>query len=155
MTSLTQTPKSFPVREFIKLTAASAGVVVVLALLGYFPTLRFYGDDGVPAMLVGLAVASVATLVGLIPGLKAANASGQERHQAILIGMLIRLVLIVLIGAAAALSGFVPYRPLLIWLAIGYLALLFVDTLAMYSLFTRDDAEPTQADQPSVENTAR
>lgn len=159
MTSLTQTPKPFPIRSLIKLGAFSVAVMVLLVVLGYFPTVRYFGEDGLSAMLLGIGVSAIATWVGLIPGLRAANASGQQRYTAIHLGMLIRLVLIVMLGASAALSGLVPYRPLLIWLAISYLALLMVDTIAIYRLFTHADAgselnNQQPAEQPSVENTS-
>lgn len=133
------------------LVVASVGVALLLASIGYLPTVRFYGQAGIGGMLLGLAVSTAATICGLIPGLNASHAKPIDRHNAIMMGMLVRLVVVVLFGAAAALSDLVPYRPLLIWIAIGYMALLLIDTLAINNLFGKTNPTAKAPEKPTGE----
>jgi len=146
--STTQTTKPFPVRDLLKISALTAGVVIVLAAIGYYPTARLAGPAGLGAMFVGLLISATATLVGCLPGLQASSGASDDRHTAIMIGMGLRVLVVALLGISTALSGLLPHRPLLIWLGVGYLTLLFVDTLAIYTRFARATQTPPGANSP-------
>lgn len=108
----------------------AAEVVLVaagLAALGFFPTRRLAGDEAVPAMLAGCAVAVAAGLAG---GLVTSYGPSAWRRSAAaaLAPQLVRLAALALFGAAVALAGNFAIRPLLVWIALAALALLVVDT---------------------------
>lgn len=123
--------------RFLALAAAAAGLV---GAVGYLPTDNLAGAAGVTAMVVALVLTWVASACGGMPvllaeGAAATPAVGTEPRLpvrlpvvAALGSMLIRLVAVVGLALAAVLSGQVAKTPLLLWTAIGYLALLGVDT---------------------------
>ena len=107
----------------------AAAVVVV----GYVPTRRLAGADGVDAMLAGCVIGVIASLAGGIPVLSGAAFGGgpAARLQATLLALAVRLGVVLALGLAAALSGWFERAPLLIWIAVSHLALLVVDTRFM------------------------
>lgn len=114
-------------------------VIVALAAVGWIPTLRQVGSEALPALLAGCAVSLAAALVSGRVLYRAdpwhqrlgAGASGAEATQTVaaaLQAMGVRLLLLVGLGAAVGLAGWVPLKPFLVWTAISYLALLPVET---------------------------
>ncbi len=103
-------------------------VSAALVALGYLPTARLGGPGAVGAMVAACAVSAFASAVS---GLLLAQAGRVPRHQAVnlaLGSLVVRLLLALMVGGAAAASGWLDTEPFLIWLAISYLALLVVDT---------------------------
>lgn len=143
-------PKPFPRRAFLKFAGMNLCVAVVLLALGYFPTVRMLGADGIIAMLCGVAVTMLATLAGMVPVLLASHGSAQDRPQAIMMGMAIRLGLLVILSASLVLGGVAPYRPLLIWIAISFLVFLMIDTLVMYAVLVAANQNPTTSEESSA-----
>ena len=96
----------------------------MLCALGYLPTRRMAGDDAVPAMAAGCAIGLVsAALAGAL--LVAVGAeTPKARMQRAFLAMVIRLAVVVVLGAAATLSGVLRRKPLLFWLATTYVVLL-------------------------------
>jgi hypothetical protein len=117
-------------RRFLALLALSAATALVVGAVGFLPTRNLAGDDGVTAMAVALAVCWVASAVGAVPVLLAERqAAGGRPPLAVTFGsMLARLLVVLGLTLAAALSGLVAPKPLLVWTALAYLALLAVDT---------------------------
>lgn len=118
-------------------TAVAAGAVLVL--VGYPATRRLGGEGGVEAMVVACAVSVVASAVGALPVAFGSGATPADRLNRTLGAMVARLFVALLLGAAAALSGWLATGPLLIWLVISYLALLILDTV--YALRVLRDPE--------------
>ena len=119
---------SRPLRLYARsllLMLAAAGVVVAL---GYLPTKRVAGVEGVTAMLAGCAITMIASAVGAIPIAVVAGRPSGVTPQVIMSATAVRLVGVALLAVAAALSGLFERGPLLIWVALSYLAQLAVDT---------------------------
>ena len=107
---------------------------VLLLGLGYFPTKFLGGADALGGMAAGCGVSAISGWASLLlverlsrrpPG---AGLLPAERLMATMAPMIVRLVLVVVGGMAAAWSGLVEPRAVLIWVGISYCALLPVET---------------------------
>ena len=77
-----------------------------------------------PAMVAGCAISWVsAALAGLLLVTSAAP-TPEARMQRSFLAMVVRLVVVVVLGVAAVLSGVFAREPLLFWIATAYVALL-------------------------------
>jgi Ca2+/H+ antiporter len=99
-------------------------VTAALCVLGFLPTRRFAGDAGVPGMLVGCAIGFLSAafagfLIVSVPG-----DSPEAKMKRSFMAMAARLAAVIVLGAAAVLSGMFPTAPVLLWMAIAYMALL-------------------------------
>lgn len=108
---------------------ASAGTIVVLGLVGWWPTRGSAGEPGVAALAAGCAVALAGSLAGALPVLAAVARGGARRPQAVAgWAMALRFGATVAGALTVALGSGLPRRPLLLWVALGYAALLVVET---------------------------
>jgi hypothetical protein len=99
-------------------------VVLVLCAIGVVPTRRLGGNGAVPAMVAGCTISLLsAALAGLLLVASAAP-TPEARMQRSFLAMVVRLVVVVALGAAAALSGLFATQPLILWIGIAYMALL-------------------------------
>src|SRR5437870_826965 len=126
------TPRSATSR-YARFLGLSAAIVVVMCAAGFLPTRRFAGNDGIPAMFAGCAIGLMsAALAGLLLVSVAADTPEAQMKRSFL-AMVIRLTVVVVLGAAATLSGLLATQPLLLWVAIAYMALLPLEVrLAIY-----------------------
>lgn len=109
---------------FARFVGLSAAVSVALGLLGWPLTTRWAGAAGVPGMVLGCVVSFVAALAaGLVVAVMAGE-TPMDRMKRALIAMLVRLGVVVVLGALAVVDGQVATTPLLIWMAVAYAALL-------------------------------
>lgn len=113
-----------------------AGSAVAIAV-GYWPTHALAGPGGVTAMCVGVGIALLAALAGLVPALLALGRDPRWRLGGLLTGMTIRFILTLGLLITALLSGWLPKTPLAVWAAIGYLVLLAIDTAGIARLSSR------------------
>lgn len=114
---------------YLRFVVCVSLVVAVLAALGYVPTRRLGGEGAVAAMWAGCAVGAVASLMGLLPFVFGRGVSSPAgRFQAMLLAMAVRFGVVLVLGLVAALSGWFERGPLLLWIAISYVALLAVET---------------------------
>src|SRR6185503_11731431 len=102
----------------------AVGVIAASCLLGFVPTRRLAGDAGVTGMLAGCAIGLISAafaglLLVMVPG-----DSPEAKLKRSFMGMMARLAAVVVLGAAAVLSGMFSLSPLLLWMAIAYMALL-------------------------------
>lgn len=111
-------------RFLLSVVAVSVG----LAVLGYLPTRRLAGAEGVGAMGAAVLVVGLASAAGGLPVFLARRAA-EPKPQIVLSSMLVRLVAVVVLSLPMVWWGGVAPRPFLVWLVIAYLALLVVDTL--------------------------
>ncbi len=122
--------------------ASSLVVVGLAAAAGYLATQRLAGPEGVPAMAAGCVVGLLAHWCGLAVLIVAGFDDLNRRATATLMAMAVRLGAVVMLGAAAALSGMFGISPLLIWIVISHLVALFVDTLWLLNV-ERNQTEKT------------
>lgn len=103
----------------------SAIVIVAIAVaIGVLPTRRLGGEAAIPAMAAGCLISFVsAALAGWLLVMFDAS-TPTARMQRAFLAMVVRLAVVIVLGLAAALSGEIARSPLLLWLAITYLALL-------------------------------
>lgn len=113
--------------RYLRFVAAALAAAGLLVLIGYWPTQRLAGSDALGAMFAGCAVSFLASVVGGLP--LCFRREGSIPIFTAFVSMGLRLLAVVVLGTVAALSGFFPLRPLLLWLAIAYVALLAVDTV--------------------------
>src|SRR5437868_12244552 len=99
-------------------------IVAGLAAIGYAPTRRLAGENGLVAMLAGIAVSITASVAGTVPLL---FATAQKRAQAALLATLVRFLVAAALAAAVALGSGLPAKALLVWLGASYAALLPLD----------------------------
>ncbi|HWM93617.1 MAG TPA: hypothetical protein VN493_22865 [Thermoanaerobaculia bacterium] len=121
--------------EYLRFLAWVVGVAVLIALVGALPTRRMGGEEAIPAMIAGCVIGALASAAGGIPVALGRTARRNapagdpaQKLKAMMLAMALRLVVVVALGAAASLSGEFERVPLLLWIAIGYVALLAVDT---------------------------
>jgi hypothetical protein len=99
-------------------------VIAALGVVGIVPTRRLAGDEGVPGMLVGCAIGLISAafaglLIVTVPG-----DTPEAKMKRSFLAMMARLAAVVVLGAAAVLSGMFAISPLMLWMAIAYMALL-------------------------------
>jgi hypothetical protein len=110
--------------RYARFVAMASAVVAVLLAVGFLPTRRLAGDEGIPGMaagcLIGLAGAALAGwLLVAFPA-----ATPTARMQRALLAMTIRLAAAVMLALAVILSSELARIPLLFWLATTYVVLL-------------------------------
>jgi hypothetical protein len=121
-----------PGRRYLGFVLLAAAVSAAIAAVGVPLTRAAAGAAAVPATIAALAVCWAAAVVGGVP-LWRAGAAGEVAAPgamltAALAAMGLRLAVAVAGAAALAVAGTVPRTPLLVWTAVGYLALLAVET---------------------------
>jgi hypothetical protein len=113
-----------PVVRYVRFLALAGAVVLLLVAVGYVPTRRLAGLEAIPAMVVGCAVSlAAAAMAGWLVVATPAETPA-ARMQRALLAMMVRLAIVVVLGAAAVLSGTLARVPLLFWLATTYVVLL-------------------------------
>ena len=116
-------------RQYGRFVARSLAIVVVLILVGFVPTRRLAGDAALTAMVAGCAISlASAVLAGwLLVAVSAPTPTARLQRSSF--AMAVRLVVVVVLGLAAVLSGEFARRPLLLWVAFTYLALLPLEVM--------------------------
>jgi hypothetical protein len=116
-------------RGYLRFLAWTVAVTAAVALLGVVPTRRLAGGDAIPALLAGCAIGILASALGALPvALARRDRPPAARAQTVLAAMALRLGAALVLALAAALSGWFARRPLLLWVAVSYLAQLVIDT---------------------------
>ena len=122
------------VRRYLRFLALAAGAAALLAALGWLPTRNLAGEAGGAALLAACAVCWMASALGGVPVLLAeaerepGDGPGHPPPAVTFGSMLVRLAAVAGLALAVTLSGLVARTPFLVWTALGYLALLVVDT---------------------------
>lgn len=124
------TPNRSPaVGRFLRFVALALIVTAVMIAVGYAPTKRMGGADAIAAMLAGCAISVVGSVIGAVPIITATRGPGRMIAQAVLLSTALRLMVVLALTLAIALSGWFLLRPLLLWVAISYVLLLAADTI--------------------------
>lgn len=121
-----------PAAGYLRFALLAVVVAAALGAIGLVPTRRLAGEPGLPALLAGCLIGLVSSLLGGLPIALSRNRTPAGRMIAMMASTAVRLVAVAVLGIAAALSGWFATMPLLLWIAICYLALLGVD--AWYAL---------------------
>ncbi len=112
---------------YLSFLALTTGIVVSLMALGQFPTRQLAGDGALAAMVVGCMISFVAAIIGTVPVMLARGQAASETVPSVMTSMAMRLGAVILLGIAAAWSGWFETGPLVIWLLISHTALLAAD----------------------------
>jgi hypothetical protein len=78
-------------------------------------------------MLAGCAIGVIASAVGALPILMARRSGSAASPVQGLLSTAVRLAVLVVLGLSVGLSGAFEVRPLVVWIALGYGALLALD----------------------------
>lgn len=114
-------------RGYLRFLVWAVAIGVAAALLGYVPTRRLGGDGALPAMGAGIAIGVIASALGALPILLARRSGAAPSPVQGLLSTAIRLAVLIVLGVSVALSGAFAARPLLVWIALGYVAQLALD----------------------------
>ncbi len=110
--------------RYVRFIALAAALVAGLVAIGWLPTRRFSGEAGLVAMAAGclISLLSAAVAGGVLVAMSGDTPSAKMQRAGL--ATAVRLAVVVLLGAAAALSGELERMPLLFWLATAYVVLL-------------------------------
>jgi hypothetical protein len=110
--------------RYARFFSLALAIVLGLCAIGWLPTRRLAGADGVTAMMAGCGISLLsAALAGWL--LIAVGVETPEaRMQRGFLAMVVRLAVVTVLGLATALSGEIARQPLLFWIATAYVALL-------------------------------
>ena len=102
----------------------AAALSLVMCAVGWVPTSRLAGQGGILAMVLGCGIGlTAAAAAGAFLATMAAE-TPEARMQRAFLAMFVRLVVALLLGTAAVLSGEVARQPLLVWIAVAHVVLL-------------------------------
>lgn len=123
----------------LRYIAQAFAVTVAAVLIGAYPTRELAGPEGLPAMMAGCLIGLVSSLAGAGP-IVALGAKGTDsaRLVGVLLSTVLRLFTAALLGAAAVWTGRFATPPLLIWIALSYMANLVVEVRYAIRLFPRN-----------------
>ena len=127
--------------QLLKPAGLGVLVVVLVAAVGYVPTSRMSGGEGVIAMFVGCGIGLVYNWIGLAATDGSFRGDPTRRPLAVLLGTTIRFLAVLVFAVAGALSGMFSAKPLFVWIAISYLLVLLVDTVWLVQQSSRSSAE--------------
>ena len=127
---MTQTLEAgIPAAGYPRFLRNAMGILASLFALGYLPTARLAGTEGVRAMAAGCGVSLVGSLVGTVPFLVSRSKTAVEALPAVIGSIALRMVSVIALATAVALSGLFAVKPLLLWVVISHVGLLVADTL--------------------------
>jgi hypothetical protein len=99
-------------------------VIAALCVVGLVPTRRFAGDAGLSGMFAGCAIGFLSAAFAGVMLVTVAGDSPEAKMKRSFLAMVARLAAVIVLGVAAATSGMFAISPLLLWIAIAYMALL-------------------------------
>ena len=105
----------------------AVAIVAALVAVGYAPTRRLAGGDGVRAMIAGCAIGLMSAAFAGLLLVTIAGDTPDARMKRSFLAMVARLAVVVALGTAAALSAAFAIEPLLFWMAVAYMALLPIE----------------------------
>ncbi len=114
--------------RYLGFLVLAAAVLAALMALGYLPTERLAGAEGISAMIVACAVSLLGSAVGALPFLLIQLKTQADAMPAVMGSIVLRMALVIAVTTAVAWSGVLANPPFLIWVALSHAALLIVDT---------------------------
>ena len=128
-------------RKYLPFVAQVFVVTALLIGIGYVPTQRIEGNEGIRAMLAGCGVSVLASVLGAVPIALSHRSQGSAALNLVTASMALRFFLVLMFAVAVALSGWFSKAPLLIWIGLSYMVLLIIDTRFALSTI-RDQGTP-------------
>ena len=122
------------------LIGASSLTTAALFVIGWIPTRRALGSEGLLAMSVALGVTFLASALGALPIALGRDRSPTARHLRVMSAMALRMFITLTVFLGLALSGMVALKPLAVWTGLSYLALLGVETTLAVRFVSRREA---------------
>lgn len=120
-----------PLREFAMLAGGGLIAAILLLAVGWVPTERLAGPEGMKAMFAGIGTSLAASLAGAVLICSARSTTPQARQVSMLAAMGLRMGLTLAVFAVLALMRVLPGRPLVVWTGVSYLVLLLVETIGV------------------------
>jgi hypothetical protein len=122
---------AFQVRRVVWLALAPILAVLAALAVGAMPTRTLGGGGAMAAMGVACGASILATVLGSLPVVWVARQDPTRVPAMVMGAVLLRMVLLAaIVGPIAAFSA-LPWRVLLLWVAISYLVALAGETLAL------------------------
>ena len=110
--------------RYARFLGLAVAIVAGLCVVGWLPTRRLAGAEAATAVAAGCGIGLLsAALAGWLLTAVAAD-TPEARMQRSFLAMIVRLAVVVVLGAAAVFSGEFSRAPLLFWIGAAYLALL-------------------------------
>ena len=131
-------------RSYVRFAGTAVATALLLAGVGYVPTMRLVGDGAVAAILAGCGISLAASCLGAIPLASAASGPGTQAAQSVLWSTGVRFLVALLLVVPAVLSGWFHRTALATWVAISYMTMLLIDTTFAVRLMKRFDENPTK-----------
>jgi len=132
------TPESSPKPDhaltFARMAGLALATAIVLAAVGYGPTVALAGPTGVRGMFIGIGAALLGAWIGSLIPVLFISTDPRVFLNGILLGLAARFG--ISLGAALLLRALdvAPASPLLLWVGIGQVALLATDTVTLLRL---------------------
>ena len=114
-------------QRFARFAAQAVAVSAALGLVGWPLTVHWSGHAALPAMGLGCGISLVAALAAGVLVVMLPGETPMARMNRAMLAMMVRLGVVVVLGALAVVDGAFPHAPLLIWVAVAYAALLPVE----------------------------
>jgi hypothetical protein len=108
----------------IRFLGAECLIVVALCAIGWIPTQRLAGSQALPAMIAGCGISLVSAVLAAYLTTLVDGSTPEGRMRRGMFAMFARLGIVIALSVAAVLSGEFAQRPLLLWMAIAYMAVL-------------------------------
>jgi len=124
---LTEVPQTFGLR-LLRVGLFCFAVAGLLAVSLASMTFTYSGREGLAAMGVALVVSLVSNVAGAVPVCWSLNLAGSASAKNLLGGMALRLIILLVLAVPLVFSDIFPIAPLLLWLALGYFAILMTET---------------------------
>lgn len=124
---MTQTPERF-FRSYFGFVGLALLSAVVIAALGYVPTIRVSGEQAVFSMVVGCCVSWITSSIGAIPLAVALPRDPSKAPVVILGSTAIRFLVVLALVVPLTFSGWVDRKVFVFWVGISYVLMLLVDT---------------------------
>lgn len=121
----------------------SGSTAIAVLLLGWLPASSWGGQPAIHGLAVGCLISFTASAIGGLPIARTKDTSPGAQLNAVLFGMVLRSFAALLLGVTAALKTDLDPTPLLVGLAISYLALLLVEVFFVYALMHRPTISET------------
>ena len=119
---------------FVRCAALSSLTAVLLAGVGWVPTMHMAGSAGLAAMGVAIAIALLGAWVGTLIPIICMSGDAYRFLGGVLGGLAARFGLTMTIALILRAMDVLPARPLLLWVGIAQVAILGVDTLVLLRL---------------------
>ncbi len=131
---MTVPPTNVIFLRFGRLSLAGLVPLMLVAIPGAFLIARGSGPEALTAMFLGCAVGMVSNWFGTVPVALVDDLAGRDAGMAALLGTALRFLVVLMLAAPLALSGWVARTPFIVWVAISYLVVLFGETVMLVIL---------------------